>query len=244
MTLSSFLSAIRTGMQTQFFPIGGVAPFSYEVLEGGAGGTINSEGLYTAPNIYGVDTIRVTDSSPDPDDPLEILPLVAEHSIGIMGPSQLVCDILQKELGLANGQVYFYNQKINIPKDDKMYIAVGVLSSKIFGNTNRFVDGVSKQSVNSRVALSIDIMSRSSIAFDRKEEVLMALNSDYAKVMQSANNFYIARLPENCNNLSEEDGAAIPYRFNFAIGIQYTVNKTSNVAYYEEFKNEVIDNDK
>ncbi len=46
-----------------FTASGGVTPYTFSVLSGGAGGTINSSGTYTAPNSSGTDTVQVKDSS-------------------------------------------------------------------------------------------------------------------------------------------------------------------------------------
>lgn len=50
---------------TEFFTAsGGVSPYSFSVLSGGAGGTIvASTGAYTAPNTAGIDTVQVTDAN-------------------------------------------------------------------------------------------------------------------------------------------------------------------------------------
>jgi hypothetical protein len=71
-----------TGGQTAFSATGGIPPYSYSVLTGGAGGTVNSvSGLYTAPAVAGSDTVRVTDAASHTSDapvtvyfPLTIVP--------------------------------------------------------------------------------------------------------------------------------------------------------------------------
>lgn len=152
---------------------------------------------------------------------------------------ELFCSIIQHEMDLERGQVYLWDQKINIPVDSALYIAVGVLSCKPFGNTRRMVgtvDALSEElSVNMQATLSVDILSRSAQARDRKEEVILALNSTYSQQVQNGNGFYIAPISSGFVNLSEIDGAAIPYRFNISVNIQYQVTKTREIDYYEEF---------
>lgn len=213
---------------------GGVEPYTYSVVAGGAGGTIDSSsGLYTAPSSLPTDpakfhdVVRVTDSA------------AATASLQIMvgTPLMLLCDIIQKELNLDPGQVYLYNQKINIPTDSKLYIAVGILTVKPFGNRNKLnSSGESEQSANFMATLSIDILSRGPAARDRKEEIVMALKSDYAQSQQELNSFYIARLTSSFQNLSQEDGAAIPYRFNISVNVQYAAKKTKAVPYFDDFE--------
>lgn len=220
-------TAMATNLTCPFSGIGGTEPYVYSVVPGGAGGTINSStGIYTSPSGTGIDTILVTDA----------LLATAETTILVATPLELFCDIIETEMGLSQGQVYLWDQKLNIPKDSRLYIAVGILSCKPFGNSNTLnSNGDSVQSVNMSAMLSIDILSRSKDARNRKEEIILALGSDYAERQQELNSFYVSRLTNNFVNLSEEDGAAIPYRFNITATIQYFVSKTSAVSYYDTF---------
>lgn len=210
---------------------GGTGPYTFTVLDGGVGGSVNPvTGLYSAPSGYGFDLLQVEDSLGD----------FINARILVGSYLQLVCDIIQKSMGLNEGQVYLYNQKIDIPTDSQIYIAVGVISCKPFGNT-KTSDGSGLgfrniQSTNFQSLLSIDILSRSIEALNRKEELLMALNSQYSQTQQELNGFYIARLSSAFANLSEVDGAAIPYRFNISVNVQYQITKTTPVDYFDSFQ--------
>jgi len=175
------------------------------------------------------DTIQVVDS----------LGAIASSQIMVGTPLLLFCDIIQKELGLANGRVYLWDQKIMQPTDSGLYVAVSVLSCKPFANTNSFngATGDAIQSVNMYALLQVDIISRGPEARDRKEEVILALESNYAQSQQEGNSFYIGKLPPGSQfvNLSNQDGAAIPYRFNISVALQYFFVKTKAVPYYDDF---------
>lgn len=239
MTLSliSNVSAMGPGLTTYFLASGGTAPYVYSVVAGGASGTINSStGQYSSPvtvpaspqNAY--DTIQVIDS----------LSATATLKILIGTPLILFCDILQNQLGLDNNHIYLWDQKIQQPKDYSLYIAVGVQNSKPFGNTNYWngENQTSVQSINMLDTLSLDLISRGPAARDLKGNVLMALNSTYAEQQQEFNSFFIGKLPAGAQfiNLSEIDGAAIPYRFRISINLQYFVTLASSVPYYSNFQ--------
>lgn len=241
LSLTSNTQAVAPNAPASFAGTGGTAPYTYVVLAGGPGGTINAtSGQYTAPSVVSenpaliFDTIQVTDA----------VAATAIRQILVGYPIMLVCDVIQKELGLANGQVYLWDQKINIPIDEKLYIAVGVLSCKPFSNTNRMEGGGSgleeDQSVNMMATLSIDILSRGPQARDRKEEVILALQSVYAQSQQEVNSFYIGKISTGFVNLSQIDGAAIPYRFNISVNMQYTVRKSKAVPYFDTFSEQVV----
>lgn len=227
-------TAVAPGITSSFGASGGTGPYVYSVLAGGAGGTINSStGIYTAPAVAptdpakSYDVITVTDS----------LSATAFLSILVGSPLQLVCEIIQNEMSLANGRVYLWDQKINQPKDSGLFVAVSVLQTKPFGITTKFdSSGTPIQSVNIAATLSIDVISRSQEALNRKEEVLFALNGFYSQRQQEANGFYIAKLSTSFVNLSNLDGDAIPYRFNISVVIQYFSSKTKAVDYFDDFQ--------
>ncbi len=65
--------------------------------------------------------------------------------------------------------------------------------------------------------------------------MILALNSVYAEQQQELNSFRIFPLSQSFVNLSELEGAAIPYRFTISINMQYAVVKTKSVPYYDTF---------
>ena len=231
MILLQNVRAIKTGLTAYFQASGGTPPYTYAVLPDGddvAGGSINSSGLYTSPERLGVDTIQVTDDEG----------VRAKAQIMVGGPINFICDIIEREMSLQRGRVYLWDQKVNIGKDDGVYVSVGILSCKAFGNSNRMnSSGEEVQSVNMQAQVSITIESRSMDAVTRKEEILMALKSQYSQQQQALNSFGIAGLPTSFLNVSEVDGEAIPYQFNIVISMQYFVTKTKAVDYYDTFSN-------
>lgn len=229
-------TAIAANLTASFLASGGVPPYVYSVVAGGAGGTVNaSTGVYTAPSavpsdpakLY--DTIKATDATS----------VTATAQILIGTPLLLFCEIIQREMSLGGGRVYLWDQKIMQPTDSELYIAVSVPICKPFGNTNRqSVDGQSaEQFVSMQATLDIDAISRGPAARDRKEEIILALGSVYAEQQQEANSFLVAKLPHygGFRNLSNVDGAAIPYRYQISVNMQYAVAKTKTAPYFSDF---------
>lgn len=241
LVLSQNVTAISYGgLTTSFLGIGGTAPYTYSILAGGAGGSIDfATGIYTSPfNIpstpkTSIDTIQVVDS----------LAAVATSTISIGTALELLCDVLQNQLSaspmnLLPGRVYLWDQKINEPTDNAPWIAVSLLTCKPFGNNITYASdsGLSSvQSVNMQGTVTIDIISRGPAARDFKEFVLMALNSVYSEQQQEANSFYIGRIPTSFVNLSQVDGAALPYRYQISVAIQYCVTNNISVQYFNDF---------
>lgn len=239
LTLAQSASAVGLSKTASFLASGGTPSYVYSVLPGGAGGTIDSStGVYTSPvslsgNPSGtIDVIQVVDS----------LLALATAGIAVGSPLLLFCNIIQHELGLSNGRVYLWDQKIFQPKDYDLYVAISVTSCKPFANVNRTSsiddDNLdSDQYVSMLARVDIDIISRGPAARDRKEEVILALNSTYAQQQQEANGFYIGKLPPHGGflNLSDIDGAAIPYRYKISVNMQYAFSKTTPVDFFNDF---------
>lgn len=241
LTLSQSRTAVAPNVPASFLASGGTAPYTFSVIAGGAGGTINpSTGAYTAPAVAqsdptkAVDTIQVVDSAGSP--------ATATATILVGSALLLFCEVIQQELGLSSGRVFLWDQKVFQPTDAGLYVAVSVPSCKPFANrTMKGPSGWSEavQSVNVLATLDIDVMSRGPDARDRKEEIVLALNSIYAQSQQETNSFYIGKLPPGGRfvNLSFIDGAAIPYRFRISVNLQYAVTKSKAVPYFDTFAN-------
>lgn len=235
LALTQTLTALAAGLTASFQGVGGTAPYAYSVRANGASGVIDaSTGIYQAPAVVPsapaklYDVIQVLDADG----------ATATSQILVGTPLLLFCEVIQQEMGLANGRVYLWDQKIMQPTDSGLYIAVSVLRPKPFANTNKFnADGTSTQSVNMYADLQVDIISRGPEARDRKEELILALNSNYAQSQQEINSFYIGKLPPGAQflNLSNIDGAAIPYRYAIGVSIQYFVTKVKAVPYFDTF---------
>jgi len=236
-TLSQTYTAVAPNARVFFLAAGGLEPYTYSVLPDGAGGAIDDTGLYTAPNEansdpnLSTDTIEVTDANSEN----------VQAQILVGSPLLLFCDILQHELNLDNNHVYLWGQKLFQPSDAGLYIAVSVASCKPFGSSNEIVPGATGmnqiQSVNMQATLDLDLISRGPQARDRKEEVILALVSQYAQQQQEANAFRIGRLPAGSRfiNLSPIDGAAIPYRFRVSINLIYSTRTTQQAQHFDTF---------
>jgi hypothetical protein len=227
-------TAIAPQCPASFAAQNGMPPYSYSVAANGAGGTINATtGAYVAPANFksnprvNVDTIFVNDAAGN----------TASAEILVGSPLLLFCDIIANSLCICRNRVYLWDQKLMQPDDYDLYVAISIARTKPFGNSNHF-NGTNQQSeqfVSMQAVLDLDIISRGTAARDRKEEVVLALNSNYSKQQQSANSFYVGTIPTSFINLSEVDGAAIPYRFRISVQMQYAYSKNTPVEYYDTF---------
>ena len=276
------VSAIGIGNSTFFAASGGTPPYTFSISNSGAGGTINPyTGQYVAPYSListpqtSIDVVTVTDS----------VSATASAPITVGGVLELICDIIQNYLSIPSDHLYLWDQKINMPTDSNLYVAVSMMTCKPFGNNSTYVTVPSGpttnlfafrtyanhaapntspfntyssfnssynwnsyaqtangslaavQVVNMQGIVDIDIISRGPAARDQKELVVLALQSTYSEQQQEANSFMIGRLPwgGQFTNLSQIDGAAIPYRYRISFAVTYAIRNQVAAPYFTQF---------
>lgn len=237
------VKAISPNIETLFGQTGAIAPFTFSVLPNGAGGTITSDGIYTAPNLNNysakrfVDTIQVEDS----------LGEIGTTTIMVLPAIGLIAHIIQEEMGLAQNQVTLYQQKFNVPNDEKIHIAAGILTQKPFGSKREYVQQpsalVEVVTNNWKCVGWVEVYSSTNLAFLRKEEIAAAINSTYSEMIQEANNFKISKMPSQITNISSSEGPSIPFRFNIAINFSFNTSKIKSVPYFDNYENSSINVD-
>lgn len=243
-TVAQSATAVAARSPASFLGSGGMEPYLYEVLPGGAGGTIDpTTGMYTAPltassdPALAYDTIRVTDYAD----------VTATAQILVGSPLLLFTEIIQQEMGLEQNRVILWDQKLFQPRDTGLWVSVSVPSCKPFANVKSHAangdDLESNQYVCMQATVVVDITSRGPAARDRKEEIVLAVMSDYAERQQTANSFYISKTPTPFINLSQLDGTAIPYRYQISFKMIYTVAKTQPVEFFDQFEEPTLDVD-
>ena len=230
--LRSNYSHLAYGTPVPLTAAGGDAPYTYALVSASAGGSVSSGGVYTSGYRPGSDVVQVTDGV-GRKAYLKLYTGTAMH---------LLADIIKTEMGLAEGRVYIYDQKIMMPTDSGLFVALSMLSCKPFGTKSELDPTTNEEilSCNFYASVQMDIISKSTEALLRKEEVLMSLASQYSERQQAINSFKIGRLSTNFTNLSAVDGTAIPYRFSITCGLQYLQKKTKAGDYYDTFEDPEI----
>jgi hypothetical protein len=237
-TIAQNKTAMVPGGTASFLADGGTAPYIYQVLPNGAGGTIDPlTGIYSAPAGVSVvpteqyDVIQATD----------IFGAQGTTQILIGTPLDMLLDIIQTQIGLDPDHIYYYNEKGFMPTDEQLFIVLKIVNVKAYSN-RRYSTGIgsgwdtSAQTLNSGALIDINIMSRSRSAILQKEQVLMALNSQYSQTQQQANGFKLPKIPMGFVDLSEQDGSAMLNRFVLSAMVLYSTTFSQANDYFDTFQ--------
>jgi hypothetical protein len=237
--ISQTAYAVAPGRSASFFASGGTPPYTYSIIPANAaGGSINGvSGYYTAPSVWIQDAKHTFDTIQAVDG----VGATATAKILVGQPMILLLEIIQRQMNLPADRVYIYGQKKFEPSNAGIYIVLSHVSQKVFGNSNRMNPDtlLSDQYLSVSARIGVDVFSVDESALWRKDEVLLALASDYSERQQNANGFQIGKLPVGGQMvaLPNIDGTHIPYRFHFDIGLQYAYVKTSAADYFDTFDN-------
>jgi len=157
----------------------------------------------------------------------------------------MLCDIISTQMDIEPERVVVYAENYDPPKDDGLYIVVSTRRGKPISNVRRF-DYENNREIQSLVTydtFDIDITSKNRDAIDRKEEVLMALNSFYSEDKQAENSVKIFKMGEILD-LSFIEAASALKRFRIPVMVSNIKTKTKVTDnYYDKYKTneEVVD---
>lgn len=161
-----------------------------------------------------------------------------------MRTNQIICDILQHELGLDPGQIMTYNQRFPIPSCNKSFITVGFVGMKPYSNIRKSVSssgGMNElQSVAMAELLSINIMSGNQTTVDLYPSVMMAVNSDYAEQQQDNYQFRIAIIPTAANDTSFLEETTQMTRQTVTLQVLRSYSKIKAIDYFDTFTDEIL----
>jgi hypothetical protein len=156
----------------------------------------------------------------------------------------LICDILQNDLQLSDGQIMVYNQRFQIPTDIGLMITVGVQTMKPYANNfSSVVNGSGldiPQYSNFVELIEINILSSDQSAIAISPLVLMALVGQYSQQQQEANGFYIAPIPQTFDDTSFLEETAQMTRLTIGVRVLRSYDKLLPATYFSTFTEEIL----
>jgi hypothetical protein len=176
-------------------------------------------------------------------------------------PESIIVEILRTEMGLDQQAVWVRDQNKEIPKDQGLYLIVGMVDSQFISAVNNVVPydipqpsptppiSAMKeiQKTISRENIQIDILSRTKSAGQRRWEIIAALRSVFSAQQQEKNYFRIFALPSSFINTSDAEGGSQVNRFSVTVAchVWYIKEKVlyneSGGDFYNDFTQRVDD---
>lgn len=152
-------------------------------------------------------------------------------------PDIILCDIISNDMGISADRVVVSNQNWKPPKDDGIYIIVSEGQSRIIGNTNRFDPDSDEEikKVSKSTTYNVEITSKNTDAKYRKEEILMAIGSNYSEQKQEENQIRIFRTSQILD-LSFIEGGSSLHRYQIPIIINSVIIKDRVTDYFDKFQ--------
>jgi hypothetical protein len=161
-------------------------------------------------------------------------------------PIKIIGDILKNCMTLADDQIFIYNQDFKLPETSGLFVLMQYNTSANYSSTNEFIPadegvegGQESISMLTKEDYTINVISKNDEARQRKEEVIMSLNSNFSQDQQGLYQFQIARVSNSFVNVSELEGAGMLNRFAINISLLAHYNKTIDTTYYDDFTNQI-----
>lgn len=148
--------------------------------------------------------------------------------------------LLDKQLNMPQGRVWAYNSEVFMPKDTGLFIVLYIANRRVIGNNMRYkptengLQTVQKMNVQENIVIAC--ISKDTSARDRAQEVLFALNSDYAQQLQEKYHMHFSTTGEMID-MSELEGTAMINRTDIRISVLKGYDKVENVEFYDKFPN-------
>lgn len=158
-----------------------------------------------------------------------------------MSSLDIIKQILDKEMQMPQGRVFAYNSNVDLPQDRNLFIVLHYTAKTPYSNNVRYENTKDGKLVEHQISnfvedILISLMSVNQDARDRAHEVLMALRSNYAQVLQEQNKVHITTQGDIIDKSFLEATSRLN-RFDVRAKIYVSYDKITNIDYYDKFPN-------
>ncbi len=154
-------------------------------------------------------------------------------------PITVLAQIIQAEMGLSSEQIAFAYQKFNIPADG-LFIVLGYLGPSQSVASQTYFDPILEtetQGLLMRHMIKIEAMSMApdNSARIRKEEISLALRSQFSQQLQEQNQIGIAWLQGDYIDATSFEETAMLNRYIITAAVHALHQKTKPSSYFSSF---------
>lgn len=155
---------------------------------------------------------------------------------------QAIGKILRTEMALRENQTVIQNQAFRRPKDNRLYLAIGLIGGRTFAAKTQYVNDpvngelTQVQGINRQELLSIRAYSKDEEALRRNWEIPVALNSITAQQSQEEFSYKIGNIPLSMVDISSGDGARRLYEYSLTVAVLVAYRKTASAQFFDSFQ--------
>lgn len=159
---------------------------------------------------------------------------------GNKGTLDILVDVLSRELEISPERVFAYNNDIELPEDNDLFVVLYFMQRSPYSNNLRYkgnVDNLQEvQTTNIVEDIMIAVMSRDTSARDRVWEINLALNSTYSQYQQEKYHMHISTINETSDSSFLEATARLN-RFDIRCRVFRGYDKIKNIDFYDKYPN-------
>ena len=157
-----------------------------------------------------------------------------------------LCDVITVGMNLSPKRVMAYNQKWTIPSGAGLFIVVGYMGQRPYGNntsweplpaTGQLPDGLAEvQTLNVQETYYVDVFSQDTSARARMHEVNFAMMSTYAQQQCEKYSFRLAGLPLSFIDTSASEGSSMLTKYTATFSALRAYSQTRAIEYFDKFQ--------
>jgi hypothetical protein len=151
-------------------------------------------------------------------------------------PDLILADIVQHEMNVPADHFWVYGENVEAPKDKGLYIMVITGTAKRIGTSNVFDPATNEEvkGVSIMQEYFIEVTSKDRSALERKEEIDLALISDYGVSQMELQGVQILRTGDVLD-LSFVEASKALKRYRIPCVMFYVKTKRTTVPYFNQF---------
>lgn len=148
--------------------------------------------------------------------------------------------IIDKQMNMPSGRVFAYNGTQDLPQDAGLFIVLSLMTKDTYSNSIRYENtetGLKEiQTINFAENILISCMSQNTEARDRAHEVLLALNSTFARYIQEKFHIHLSTVSD-ISDASFLEATSRMYRFDIRCTVMRGYDRVADVDFYDKFPN-------
>lgn len=166
---------------------------------------------------------------------------------------QSIAGVIRRSLHLSGEQVILARQKYEIPSDSSLLVVLSLEEPRPIGNNSRTVPDAAlgmkeNQYLSMRDLVQIDVLAMTNPktganeARDKRNQVVLALQSVLSEQEQESLQYSLARVPASFANTSALEATQFLERYTATVAVFYGEEADQYPSYFDSFDAEFIEN--